>query len=193
VIPDVRRPHRDSRERWAAPHASDMKMACISGWKRWRIEELPDHVNRSSMILSFIPVGPPLAAHPTGHRVDLTRQVRGEFLRLPKYCNVSILHHVLSIIRPPINARGTWQQLASRVYFYIHMYSSQHTTMDDMHPGTALNQRARDARCPISVPCRYATARAQCWHCMAWHEVADTDPQRERSRQYCSDAWVLLL
>jgi hypothetical protein len=92
VIPDVRRPHRDSRERWAAPHASDMKMACISGWKRWRIKELPDHV----MILSFIPVGAPLAVYPTGHRVDLTRQVRGEFLRLPKYCNLSILHHVLS-------------------------------------------------------------------------------------------------
>jgi hypothetical protein len=122
VIPDVRQPHRDSRGRWAAPHASDMKMACISGWKRWRIEELPDHVNRSSMILSFIPVGPPLAAHPTGHRVDLTRQVRGEFLRLPKYCNVSILHHVLSTIRPPISAHGTWQQLASRVYFYIHTH-----------------------------------------------------------------------
>jgi hypothetical protein len=122
------------------------------------------------------------------------------------------------IIRPPINAHGTWQQLASRVYFYIHThvqlptyyhYGHAHNPLTPRKnldepicpcashacrsPGTALNQRARDARCPISVPCRYATARAQCWHCMAWHEVANTGPQRERSRQFCSDGWVLLL
>ena len=34
-------------------------------------QELPDHVNTFTIILSFIPVGPPLAVHPTGHRVDL--------------------------------------------------------------------------------------------------------------------------
>lgn len=84
---------------------------------------MPDHVTEAFFILSCIPVGPPLAVHPTENRVDLGER------RVPSSTKILQREYItLPPVRPPTNA---WQQLASRVYIYTaaYMYTSQHITM----------------------------------------------------------------
>lgn len=128
-------------------------------------QELPDHVNHNP----FVHPGRP-ATRRSSNRTSRRSRVR----RVPSSTKILQREYITPctlIIRPPINAHGTWQQLASRVYFYIHTYSSQHSTyyghahnqpidaqknLDEpicpcashacRSPGTAFNQRARNAR-----------------------------------------------